>query len=81
MAFVSDLPGILSAKPVEETSTFSKYMQLFSVLITLFQFYSIHVFSGVDFPTWSMTHNPRVILASWDQPKDFRVLHFLFLKT
>lgn len=80
VALVSNLSGILSAEPVEETSIFSKYVQLLSVLITLFQFYSIRVFSGVAFPTWSMTHNPRVILASWDQPKGFRVLRFLFLK-
>lgn len=51
VALVSNLSGILSAEPAEETSKFSKYVQLFSVLITLFQFYSIHVFSGVAFPT------------------------------
>lgn len=59
---------------------FSKYMQLFSVLITLFSvlFYSA-LFSWMDFSTWPVTQDPWVIAASWNQPADFRALHSLFL--
>lgn len=59
---------------------FSKYMQLFSVLITLFSvlFYSA-LFSWMDFSTWPVTQDPWVIPASWNQPADFRALHSLFL--
>lgn len=79
--FVSNLTGNFQLRQLRKLfKIFEVHAVIFSSNHLILVLFHSALFSRVDFPTWSMTEDPRVILASWDQPKDFRALRFLFLK-